>query len=305
MGKIHLKDAEGYQLPDYHHTPEKWRSIVYALAAMLSPLNKKYLRFIWEGAPGGFMRLPTEFDAISMFARMLCNNLFEGVEWATQAFAVGHKTILHRPGVLLWSDQPFTIKSRIQGVTDKGKSTLFTVIMDIYCKGELVVTCENTVMILGYGNFGGPNPKLERFDLKGLKNRTQPLFERRVELPENIAALYRLTGDENERHINPEHFEFVGPEDLGDERPKLPIGHGLLTKAIASTVLTEELCNDDPSLWESQDAAFTKPVHPTDILIVRGWKLTMSGSAWYEVWNKTTEQSVLNGGFSYRVPQAA
>ena len=92
-----------------------------------------------------------------------------------------------------------------------------------------------------------------------------------VETTRNQALLYRLNGDINPIHSNPEVAEAAGFER--------PILHGLCTYGIAGRIATRELAGDEPARVKALECLFAKPVMPGDTLVVKGWKLPEAGKA--------------------------
>ena len=143
---------------------------------------------------------------------------------------------------------------------------------------------ENTVVLIdrSAGNFGGDRgPKTERFDPPEGK---APDF--RVEYPasHDQAALYRLSGDKNPLHIDPEFAKKGGLER--------PILHGLCTYGNAGRAILHSVCGSDPARFKSFAARFMDIVFPGDTLITEGWKVE---NGRYIIQVKTTEDKIVLG----------
>ena len=91
-----------------------------------------------------------------------------------------------------------------------------------------------------------------------------PDFEWRQTIPMTQALLYRLNGDYNPLHADPEFAEKVGFDR--------PILHGLCTYGYAGRAIVQHACDGDPDRLRSFEAQFSGPVFPGDTLIVRGWQ---------------------------------
>ena len=81
---------------------------------------------------------------------------------------------------------------------------------------------------------------------------------------ENQAAIYRLSGDYNPLHIDPNFAKMGG-------QPK-PILHGLCTFGFATRAILEGLCENDVSRFKEFNARFSDVVFPGDTIITEGWK---------------------------------
>jgi acyl dehydratase len=117
------------------------------------------------------------------------------------------------------------------------------------------------------GNFGGdPGPKGEKIvppsgvasDLR-VEYQTSP----------SQAALYRLSGDKNPLHIDPEFARASGLEK--------PILMGLCTYGFAGRAILHSVCGSDPARFKSFSARFTGMVWPGDTLTTEGWKVGDGG----------------------------
>lgn len=88
----------------------------------------------------------------------------------------------------------------------------------------------------------------------------------RIELtvrPEQ-ALLYRLSGDYNPLHADPDVAIQAGLER--------PILHGLCTYGMAGRVLLRQLCGNEPKYMKRLDCRFTAPVYPGEQLEMSIWR---------------------------------
>src|SRR3546814_18244504 len=89
----------------------------------------------------------------------------------------------------------------------------------------------------------------------------------RVSLPTrpDQALIYRLSGDYNPLHIDPEIAL-----QAGFERPIL---HGLCTYGVAGRALLRGLVDADPLRLKSMSCRFSAPVYPGETIVTEIWKL--------------------------------
>ena len=98
-----------------------------------------------------------------------------------------------------------------------------------------------------------------------LLTNTEPDFSISYKTNENQAALYRLNGDLNPLHIDPEFAKRSG-------RFTKPILHGLCTYGYATRAIVYGLCDGDVALFKEFKARFTSEVYPGETLTTEGWK---------------------------------
>jgi acyl dehydratase len=145
-------------------------------------------------------------------------------------------------------------------------------------------------LLRGQGGFGGERPPA------GLRTRApkgkEPDFEAEVPTARNQALLYRLTGD-----INPIHADPQVARQAGFERPIL---HGLCTYGIGARMALKHLAADEPTRFKAFETKFSKVVMPGDTLIVRGYRLEEPGQAAVTVSVKESgEDAIANGLFEF------
>ena len=155
--------------------------------------------------------------------------------------------------------------ARCLGVVDKGKEkgallTIECAIADAV-SGERHATSTMTFFCRGDGGFGGPTTG----DLP-LHPVPEAPHDHEITLPTlpQQAALYRLLGDRNPLHIDPEMARAVG-------FPR-PILHGLCTYGIACRAIMRACCDDDPAKIERFDVRFSSPVFPGEAVTTRIWR---------------------------------
>lgn len=154
------------------------------------------------------------------------------------------------------------VTGKITGIYDKGSGALVTTTAEVVdaATGELLVSTNSGSFIRGAGGWGGDKgpsgaaPVPTRAPDVQVSSRTRP----------DQALLYRLSGDRNPLHSDPD-FARRGGFDK-------PILHGMCTYGITSRLLIQALCDGDPRKVKSMSARFTKPVIPGDELTVQAWK---------------------------------
>jgi acyl dehydratase len=168
-------------------------------------------------------------------------------------------------GIELLRELPVEGTVRMQGVVtgiyDKGSGAVVameTTAIDT-SDDQPLFKASMSAFIRGEGGWGGdrgPSDKIVPPD-------RAPDHEVTYETRHDQALLYRLSGDRNPLHSDPELAKAVGFEK--------PILHGLCTYGFTGRALLHALCDSDPSRFRRMDARFSKPVIPGDALTVRMW----------------------------------
>jgi acyl dehydratase len=112
------------------------------------------------------------------------------------------------------------------------------------------------------GNFGGDRGPKTQWAVP--PDGDKPAFGAALDTAPHQAALFRLSGDKNPLHIDPE-FAL----QAGFDRPIL---HGLCSFGVACRAVLNRLCGCDPSRLKSFGARFVHVVHPGDTLTTEGWR---------------------------------
>jgi acyl dehydratase len=168
---------------------------------------------------------------------------------------------LHRP---LPPTGRMIADARLPSVIDKGreKGALLNIASDVRdAEGTLYATSTMTLFCRGDGGFDGPTDG--ELTLAPVPGRA-PDHEVAIPTLPQQAALYRLLGDRNPLHIDPEMATRVGF--------KGPILHGLCSYGIAGRAILRACCDNDPTLLAGLDARFSSPVYPGETITTRIWQ---------------------------------
>jgi acyl dehydratase len=165
------------------------------------------------------------------------------------------------------------------------------VLLDFRCEdgaGKIVAEITSSILFRGEGGFGGRPPPKEPAVAEKPKD-AQPTFRiEEVTAPEQ-ALLYRLSGDHNPLHADPDFARAVG-FDRG------PILHGLCTFGFMVRHTARALCGGDATRVTAFGATFRRPVWPGETLVTEGWQA--SNSVALEVKVKERDEAVITGGWA-------
>jgi len=118
-----------------------------------------------------------------------------------------------------------------------------------------------TTFCRGDGGFGGPPRKQP--PPHQLPERAPDLVCDLPTRPE-MALIYRLSGDPNPLHVDPEIAKAAG-------FPR-PILHGLGTFGVAAHAILKSVCGYDPDCLKAMAARFSAPVFPGETIRTELWR---------------------------------
>jgi acyl dehydratase len=174
--------------------------------------------------------------------------------------------------------------TRIVDIVDKGaeKGALMYTQKDITDAetGELLAVCERVQFLRGDGGYDGPSGPARP---AVADPASPPDIVRTIATRDDQAFLYRLNGDPNPLHIDPEVAKRGGFEK--------PILHGLCSFGMAATLVLFELANGDADAMRGFRARFTSPVYAGESLSVEIWK-----TGEFRVFAEPRNVLVLSGG---------
>jgi acyl dehydratase len=246
----------------FEPVPFSWEAqdvMLYAVGVGAKPEGE--LEFVYEGK--GPKVLPTYAVVPGMFSM---GGLVANVEINLAMLLHGEQSItLHRE---IPPEGKVKVTGRISEVWDKGKAAVIGsegIVEDE--KGPLFTT-KATLFIRGAGGFGGERGP-STAGLNAPPERAPDHVVEDVTRPEQ-AAIYRLSGDRNPIHIDPDFARMAGFEK--------PFLHGLCTYGFVGRALVKALCGGDPSRLRSFEARFADQVWMGDTIVTKMWT-TGSGEA--------------------------
>jgi len=183
---------------------------------------------------------------------------------------------LHRP---IPVEGTVTLTSEITGIHDKGSAAVVVSETVAMMNGEPLYTNVGSSFMRGEGGWGGdrgPSGPKNVPPERGADHEVTYVTGR------DQAFVYRLSGDRNPLHTDPE-FAARGGFDT-------PILHGLCSYGFTGRALLAALCGDDPARFQHIEGRFASPVIPGDALTVRMWS-TGDGEAMF-----TTSATPAGGG---------
>lgn len=129
-------------------------------------------------------------------------------------------------------------------------------------KGQPLFDCNYTFFARGEGGFGGERgPSSEPL---AYPDRDPDFRTDMATLPQQ-ALIYRLSGDLNPLHADPNFAKIAGFDR--------PILHGLCTYGHAGRAVLLKACGGSPEKFKSFQARFSGTVYPGDTLITEGWEV--------------------------------
>jgi acyl dehydratase len=233
--------------------------ILYALGLGFGqdPMNEDELAFVYER---NLKVLPT-WPLMQGYAPYWLREPEFGLTWSHVVHGEQGLT-LHAP---VAAQGTVIGHTRIVDVVDKGKDKGAL----IYCEreivdkatGRLLATLTQTVFCRADGGFGGapratPAPH-------AIPERVPDLICDLPTRPE-MALIYRLSGDVNPLHADPEFAKAAG-------FPR-PILHGLATMGVAGHALLKSVCGYDPARLTAMSVRFSAPVFPGETLRTEIWQ---------------------------------
>ena len=171
------------------------------------------------------------------------------------------KVELHKPLPVFGT---FTAEGRTIGAWDKGKDKGAVVVSETTWtdeKGEKVATLTGSMFARGDGGFGGPTEGQP--EPHATPTRAPDLSVDITTRPDQ-ALIYRLNGDRNPLHSDPEFAKRAG-------FPR-PILHGLCTYGITCRAVLQAVLDYDADQILSHQVRFAAPVFPGDTVTVDLWK---------------------------------
>ena len=256
---IDYQKLKNWHFPEIEHSYRAQDTILYALGLGFGadPMDRNQLQFVYEES---LQALPTM--AVVLGSRgSVTRDPASGIDW---------KQVLHgEQGLTIHQPLPATGtvigRGFIDEIVDKGagKGALLYSRRELRDKetGALLATLTSTSFCRGDGGFGGPSGPTR--PVHRLPERAPDLVADIPTLPQ-AALIYRLSGDYNPLHADPEVAKVAGFDR--------PILHGLCSFGVAGHALLRMLCDYDPRRLKRMDVRFSSPVFPGETIRTKIWR---------------------------------
>lgn len=239
------------------HSWDERDSMLYALGIGMAedPLDESELRFVYERDLQAFPTMPV--------AIALADGPLEDIGIDYRFALHGEQVVtLHKPFPPMGKARAI---GRMIGAWDKGpsKGAVFSQEKTLTLDGEStpLATVITTSFGRAEGGFGGPaegQPAPHK-----VPDRSPDCM---IEMPTTSrqSLIYRLSGDRNPLHADPEAARAAGFER--------PILHGLCSFAICCRAVMQTYCAMNPAKIRHHQLRFSAPVFPGDSLTVSLWR---------------------------------
>jgi len=161
-----------------------------------------------------------------------------------------------------------SVTSRVIGVHPRGKGSGFVEFESRVtdAEGNLCVQMANGAFRRGVNALGDIEPfegSGQTYSAKIALPDTEPDLMVETQIPDTQGHVYRLSGDYNPLHIDPESARFGGFDK--------PILHGLCTFGYCAQLLLGALCDGDAGRFRTIKVRFSAPVLPGETIRVHAW----------------------------------
>lgn len=251
------------KFPSYDVKLTNNEMILYALSIGFNqdPLNRDHFKFTYEN--------DSDFQAFSTMAMVIAHRQSEMVMNIDGFPAFNPMMLLYGEENLeifkpITADLNLRVEERIADLADKGKMTALTEesLIKNAETGETLVRVIRSLMIRGVGGYGykGGSHAVKYPDIP--KRAPDQIAESKSDA--NQALLYRLNGDLNPLHVDPDMAAMGGFDK--------PIIHGLCSSAFTARMIYEKFCNGNPKALAKYSTRFTSHVFPGETYVLEMWK---------------------------------
>ncbi|WP_313296253.1 MaoC/PaaZ C-terminal domain-containing protein [Diaphorobacter sp.] len=254
--------------PQHQHYSER-DTMLYALSLGLGndPMDDSALPFVYEGMPGGLLALPSQAVVLG-YPGFWAREADTGIDWVKLLHGE-QRMRLHRP---LPASADVVGHNRITHITDKGEGKGAILVTERRVEttgGDLIATVQQVSVLRGDGGYsqqGGGQPSDDLLPpLAATPTDREPDWSDAQIIRPEAALLYRLMGDYNPLHADPEVARKAGF--------KRPILHGLASYGLVTRAILRQCCDNNPARLKGLDIRFTSPVYPGETLVTDIWRV--------------------------------
>ncbi|UPX14537.1 uncharacterized protein EKO05_0005015 [Ascochyta rabiei] len=262
----------GFEFPSYEVSWLKRDLLLFA--ASIGATYPEELHFLYELHPqfAAFPTYPiilpfkhTDQEVIDFYARSNAEPIDGVPKFDTKHVLDGERKLQFLKPIPVSSEgRKFEIRSKVLGVYDKGKPGTVVETEQRLVDAESGETYSRAVgsgFYVGQGGWGGPKgPKVPSYPPPD----RAPDATRTVQTTMETAHIYRLNGDYNPLHADPEPGKKMG---FGG-----PIIHGLFSWNMSAHAILQAFGASKPENMKEFQARFAAPVKPADKLITEMWR---------------------------------
>ncbi len=253
---IDLAKALGYEMSGGVGQWDKDKVILYHLGigAGVPQTDPRELAYTYEKN----LKVMPSFAVIPVFGAMGGLGSVPGLKFNFAMLLHGEQDIeIHKP---IPVEAKAESSGRIAAIYDKGKAAVVVIEMNTKDdSGDPLFTNRFTLFLRGEGGFGGdPGPKPGN----AAPDREPDHVIESPTLPQQ-ALLYRLCGDKNPLHADPE-FSKMGGFDT-------PILHGLCTYGVVCKAAVDNVLGGDVTKVARYQARFAGVVFPGETIVTSVW----------------------------------
>jgi len=277
-----LKALTGYKFEPkvVRYTDRDVMLYALSLGVCQNPLDENELPFVYEKS----------LKTLPSISAVLAH---PGPWVANPAFKINFVKLLHGEQRAEFF-KPLPIEAEIRGEykisavldkgDDKGALVYFDKLLFDNSSDEQLAKVTQVLFLRGDGGCGsyGEVPA----NLSAVPDRA-PDFVEEVTTSKGAALLYRLNGDRNLIHVDPDVAKKAGFS--------VPIAHGLWAYGICGFSVIRNALGYDPQKMTSLDLRFSSPVLPGETLVVEGW--TTEGGTAFQATVKERNKLAISNGF--------
>ncbi|CAG0883037.1 unnamed protein product [Cyprideis torosa] len=266
-------------------------SILYALSVGVTlGSGENALKFLYENHP--------DFSALPTFAIVPTQQImFDVFGGGVPGLKMDFSRVVHGEQYLELLSPTFPTSAQVETrmeiveILNKGSGAL--IVVNAECRdaetGDKLAFLQFSLFGIGITDFDAPKTSQVEMYPTLAKPKRSPDSVLTFQSSLDQAALYRLNGDTNPLHIDPNMSALAGF--------KKPILHGLCTMGIVVQQLLSKFCGADPTAFKAVKVRFAGPVLPGQTLETDAWLEDAGRKIQFETRVAETGKPAIKGGW--------